>query len=76
VSGNVWEWCSTKWVDNYKNYDKKTKDRENLEGNDPRVLRGGAFNNDENGVRAACRDRVGPVNGYGGCGFRVVAGAS
>jgi formylglycine-generating enzyme required for sulfatase activity len=53
----VWEWCSTKWIENYKGYDKKIKERENLEGDDSRVLRGGAFDNESNYVRAASRYR-------------------
>ena len=76
MAGNVWEWCSTKWVGNYRDYDKKAKDREGLEGDDPRVLRGGAFDLDEGGVRAACRFRDDPADGLGNYGFRVVAGAS
>ncbi|MBM3128469.1 MAG: DUF4062 domain-containing protein, partial [Chloroflexi bacterium] len=43
MSGNVWEWCSTKWIENYKDYAKRAKERENLEGTDYRVLRGGSF---------------------------------
>ncbi|NIO69120.1 MAG: SUMF1/EgtB/PvdO family nonheme iron enzyme, partial [Anaerolineae bacterium] len=38
LSGNVWEWCRTKWRGSYE----KPSD-ESLEGDVPRVLRGGAF---------------------------------
>ncbi len=76
ASGNVWEWCSTKWVDSYKDYDKKIKDRENLEGDFTRVLRGGAFYNGSDFVRAACRYRYYPNLRLRNDGFRVVAGAS
>jgi len=44
TSGNVWEWCATQWTaDGYKSYDKNEKN--DLEGDAPRVVRGGAFNN-------------------------------
>ncbi|MCB9108701.1 MAG: SUMF1/EgtB/PvdO family nonheme iron enzyme [Anaerolineales bacterium] len=35
MSGNVWEWCRTKWQDSYEAY----LDDNNLEGGAPRVLR-------------------------------------
>jgi hypothetical protein len=40
------------------------------------VLRGGAFNNESNNVRAACRNRNDANNRNNNIGFRVVAGAS
>jgi len=42
----------------------------------PRVLRGGAFNNNDNNIRAAYRNRNNPDNRNRNNGFRVVAGAS
>jgi len=72
MSGNVWEWCSTKWIDNYKDYAKRAKDRENLEGDDPRVLRGGAFYGSRLLVRCAYRVGYAPVVRSGYLGFRVV----
>ena len=41
MAGNVWEWCSTRWLDDYQNYERRVKD--NPEGKDRRVLRGGGF---------------------------------
>jgi len=73
ASGNVWEWCSTKWIENYKGYDKKIKERESLEGDDLRVLRGGAFYNESSRVRAASRFRYGSYYWFRDLGFRVVA---
>jgi formylglycine-generating enzyme required for sulfatase activity len=69
----VWEWCSTKWIENYKGYDKKIKERENLEGDDSRVLRGGAFGSESDFVRAASRDRYDSNDWFHNFGFRVVA---
>jgi formylglycine-generating enzyme required for sulfatase activity len=73
MAGNVWEWCSSL----YHEYPYRADDgRENMQGSNPRVLRGGAFSNTGNYVRAACRDRVNPDFRYRRNGFRVVAGAS
>ncbi len=68
MSGNVWEWCATKWQDSYKNY----KDNNDPNGGDPRVLRGGAFGSDEDGVRCAIRDWGDPDGRNDNVGFRVV----
>jgi formylglycine-generating enzyme required for sulfatase activity len=68
MSGNVWEWCTTKWQDSYKNY----KDDNEIEENDRRVLRGGAFDDDGNLVRCAFRYRRDPNGRYDDLGFRVV----
>ena len=68
LSGNVWEWCATKWQGDYDDY----RDDNSLEGADARVLRGGSFFDPASGVRCACRDGDDPVNGDWGWGFRVV----
>jgi formylglycine-generating enzyme required for sulfatase activity len=75
MSGNVWEWCSTKWVESYKNYDKGAEDREKLEGDVPRVVRGGAWGGGRRLVRCAYRGRYFPDYRVRYLGFRVV-GAS
>ena len=43
-----------------------------LAENDARVLRGGAFNNNERNVRCAYRNRNNPNNEWNNSGFRVV----
>ncbi|MBN2001199.1 SUMF1/EgtB/PvdO family nonheme iron enzyme, partial [candidate division KSB1 bacterium] len=43
MAGNVWEWCRSKWLDNYSNYEKHENDRDSPYGTAARVLRGGAF---------------------------------
>jgi formylglycine-generating enzyme required for sulfatase activity len=68
LSGNVWEWCVTKWQDSYKDY----RDDNALEGNDARVLRGGAFLDYVNYVRCAARNRFNPNSRSRFIGFRVV----
>ena len=68
LSGNVWEWCATKWEDDYEGYENDSS----LEGSEPRVLRGGAFDNDTRVVRCACRVRYNPSYRDRYNGFRVV----
>jgi len=50
MSGNVWEWCGTKWRQKYG--PREDNDRN---GDSPRVLRGGAFDDDPYSARCACR---------------------
>ena len=40
MSGNVYEWCATEWLDSYKDYLKKENNKP--EGDSLRVLRGGS----------------------------------
>jgi formylglycine-generating enzyme required for sulfatase activity/energy-coupling factor transporter ATP-binding protein EcfA2 len=70
MSGNVWEWCATKWVANYQEYDNQEDNR--LEGESTRVLRGGAFNYNVRSARCAFRLNVLPHSRNRARGFRVV----
>jgi formylglycine-generating enzyme required for sulfatase activity len=69
LSGNVWEWCATKWADSYDRYPNDNQ----LEGTARRVLRGGAFDGPSQGVRCASRSHDGPGIRYYKLGFRCVA---
>jgi formylglycine-generating enzyme required for sulfatase activity len=69
LSGNVLEWCLTRWEDDYRNY----QDDNGLAGDDRRVLRGGSFRGSLRGVRSACRYRNFPQYRVVSYGFRVVA---
>ena len=71
MAGNVWEWTSTKWLDNYQNYASKVDP--SLEGDDRRVVRGGSFYFNPSFVRCAYRVRFYPSNRNCYVGFRVVA---
>jgi len=69
-SGNVWEWCLTKWGWKYA-------DGIEAVDNDPagaaaRVLRGGSWFNRQNRARCACRVGDEPFNRGVSSGFRVV----
>ncbi len=70
MAGNVWEWCSTQWLDNYADYEQKVDDT--LSADKVRVLRGGSFDLNEYIVRCAARSRGSPYYGDVDVGFRVV----
>jgi formylglycine-generating enzyme required for sulfatase activity len=74
MAGNVWEWCTDWYNENY--YQNSPK--ENPKGPDAgvfRALRGGTFVIVSNGVRAASRN-LGDPDRSKFFGFRLVAGAS
>jgi formylglycine-generating enzyme required for sulfatase activity/energy-coupling factor transporter ATP-binding protein EcfA2 len=72
MSGNVWEWCATKWLDNYQGYEKKAD--QGLDGDYCRVVRGGSFSRHRlKYVRCAARDGPSPTDPrHRTFGFRVV----
>ncbi len=72
LSGNVLEWCRTKWEGNYEQY----QDNDALEDSVHRVLRGGAFNLNVRYVRCAFRHSDLPVSRDFDLGFRVVVSPS
>ena len=67
MSGNVWEWCRTKWENNYENY----RGDDNLDGDAHRVLRGGSFDLFQRSVRCAFRSSYFPRLINWGLGFRL-----
>ncbi|MBN1452132.1 MAG: SUMF1/EgtB/PvdO family nonheme iron enzyme [Anaerolineales bacterium] len=67
LSGNVWEWCCTKWKAGCENY----RGENGVEGSDPRVLRGGAFFNYESYARCPARFKYVPDGRYSYFGFRL-----
>ena len=69
MAGNVWDWCSTKWRGDYKDYERSVDD--DLAGADPRVVRGGSFDYIGYLVRCACRGGFDPGGRYYDVGFRV-----
>ena len=71
MSGNVWEWCGTKWRDNYGRLEDNDP-----EGKERRVLRGGAFFDNARLVRCAVRYGDDPYARVRSVGFRVVASPS
>ncbi len=75
--GNVWEWCLTKWQDQYSDAWQAGEWSEGyLSGDDWRVLRGGSWRHDASRCRGAARFWYGP--GYGNYvrGFRCCVATS
>jgi formylglycine-generating enzyme required for sulfatase activity len=68
MGGNVWEWCLTKWREDYT-----TTEDNDPEGMDERVLRGGAFHDGARGMRCAVRNRHFAFDRVRYFGFRIVA---
>jgi len=80
AAGNVWEWTGSLWGQDASKpefgYPYDAKDgRENPSAPNTvrRVLRGGSFGDDAQGVRCACRVRSHPDHRLGIDGFRVVS---
>ncbi len=67
LSGNVWEWCLTKWRSNYEQPEDNVVD-----GISRRVIRGGAFYHDPQFSRSAHRSYNDPVVRNIHYGFRIV----
>ncbi len=72
LSGNVYEWCRTKWEGDYQQY----RNDVDLQGGASRVVRGGAFDDSGGCVRCAFRDDGGPLYRLRFRGFRVVLSPS
>ncbi len=76
LSGNVWEWCATPWLDYAEDYGNRGRiELVDWEGAAPRVVRGGAFNSNERHVRCAYRYHNVPDYLLRFQGFRVVVAA-
>jgi formylglycine-generating enzyme required for sulfatase activity len=72
MAGNVWEWCSS--LD--RPYPYRVDDgRENLEGSDSRILRGGSFDSPRKAMHSTERRSVNPHAVVSLIGFRVAADA-
>jgi formylglycine-generating enzyme required for sulfatase activity len=83
MAGQVWEWCSSK----YGGYEDKPNfgypyrlddGREDLEGDDTRILRGGSWYSDNPAAVCRCgsRDRSHPRDGSNYWGFRCARSLS
>ncbi|MEZ4558461.1 MAG: SUMF1/EgtB/PvdO family nonheme iron enzyme [Caldilineaceae bacterium] len=70
MAGNVWEWCSTKWRNDYEKYEDAVDD--DPAGTDRQMVRGGSFSYGQLYVRCAYRLRLDPGDRDGYLGFRVV----
>jgi formylglycine-generating enzyme required for sulfatase activity len=68
MAGNVWEWCRTKWRDDYTDYETRVDD--DPEGGEHRSLRGGSWDFNATNSRCAVRYGYAPVYRLDGTGFR------
>ena len=72
MSGNVWEWCSDKWKNNYAQTSKNNSSNLGIQDDDFVVLRGGSWEYDFERCRSAYRGREKAGIRFSGIGFRVV----
>jgi formylglycine-generating enzyme required for sulfatase activity len=74
MAGNVWEWCSTRWggreLRPQFGYPYHQDEREDFEGDDTRILRGGSWYDPQAVCRCGCRARFNPASRYIFRGFR------
>ena len=74
MAGNVWEWQSDAWHENYDGAPDDGSVWKILGDKKVKVLRGGSWNNlYQNYCRSACRRRLDPDNQVNCGGCRVVA---
>ena len=74
MNGNVLEWCSTKWLENYSEYKQKADN--SLHENSQRVLRGGSFGDLDLVARAPYRYGGNPDYRFNNVGVRFLLSPS
>ncbi|ULP73182.1 bifunctional serine/threonine-protein kinase/formylglycine-generating enzyme family protein [Nodularia sphaerocarpa] len=72
MCGNVWEWCQDEWHKNYNNAPADGSAWLSDNDNQPRLLRGGSWDNDHDYCRSALRHDDNPDFALNDIGFRVV----
>ncbi len=75
MHGNVWEWCSDRWHDNYDGAPTDGSSWETGTNND-RLMRGGSWCSEPDLCQSAFRSHSAPNDVYFGCGFRVACVAA
>ena len=72
MSGNVWEWCSDWWSNNYRSVKSVPPDPAGPPAGSYRVVRGGSWRSIPDNLSAAYRSRHSPALRYHPLGFRLV----
>ena len=70
MSGNVWEWTCSNWRERFDGSEQQCNNHD--ADSQFRVLRGGSWYGDPDGVRASVRDDNHPDARYSNIGFRVL----
>jgi len=72
MTGNLWEWCSDWYSDNYYSVSPLINPQGPPESGHGRIQRGGSYESDEFGCRTTMRYSEYPLYGYRTVGFRMV----
>lgn len=75
MHGNLWEWCTDLWHDNYAGSPNDGSIWQKGGNNSLRLIRGGSWNNSPVLCRSAIRNRYQPDASSNSVGFRVVVGS-
>lgn len=71
MHGNVWEWCSSEYEDDYDGLELLSACRAR-DNHNPRVVRGGSWYNVPGSLRSASRNKLVPEYHFLKVGFRIV----
>lgn len=71
MSGNIWEWTTTKYQESYKDILKVVDLIDDKKGNEPRSIRGGSFHDQSDFLRCSARNWCDPDIRIRDLGFRV-----
>ena len=73
ISGNVWEWCYDTYMEtSYHSRSLEPNEDPIVEGEGPKVIRGGSWSYEEHGLRTAYRSRLSAKFKTSRVGFRIV----